>query len=320
MESLAIAALLIYRVRVSALVGVAMLAVIVPLQYWFAAKLAHYRGKGMNVTNTRVRVMNEVLLAIKMVKFYAWEKRFANEVASLRAKELRTLRKAAGIKTFNLIVVFVIPPLMALGIYATYIKIVGPLTASVAFVVVSLFNTLRFPLVVLPRALRGTAESITAIKRIQRFLLQPEYAVLKRKKRPGVNFTNATFGFDEINDEQVDTNLSSSSLSKGFEMKRLNDKKSKKHKVVVDATQPRTAPRAVVTGLNLVLPKGKLLGIAGPVGSGKSTIISSILGETQLYSGTLEVGGRMAYVPQTPWVQCATIRENVRVRERKDLF
>jgi ABC-type multidrug transport system fused ATPase/permease subunit len=218
--------------------------------------------------------MNEVLLAIKMVKFYAWERRFADEVARLRAKELSILRKAAGIKTFNLVVVFVVPPLMALAIYGMYIR-EQPLTPAVAFVVISLFNTLRFPLVVLPRALRGTAESVTAIKTIQEFLLKPEYTPLQKKKKPGVKFTKATFGYDQ---------------------------------------------NPVVHDLTLELPKGKLLGIAGPVGSGKTSIISAILGEATLISGSFEVGGRMAYVPQTPWVQCATVRDNVRPPQASDAF
>ena len=266
LESLAIAALLIYRVRVAALPGIALLVLIVPLQYWFASRLAHYRSKGMSVTSVRVRVMNEVLLAIKMVKFYAWERRFANEVTALRAKELRILRKAAGIKTFNLLIVFIIPPLMALAIYGSYIKLTGPLTPAVAFVVISLFNTLRFPLVVLPRALRGTAESFAAVDTIQKFLLLEEHSVQKKKRRPGVKFENASFGF--------------------------------------------RAP--VVHNLSFDLPKGKLMGIAGPVGSGKSSIISAILGETNIFNGSYQVGGRIALVPQTPWVQCATVRENVR--------
>ena len=54
------------------------------------------------------------------------------------------------IKTLNLCLVFAVPPVIALVIYATYAYNVGPLTPAMSFVVLSLFNTLRFPLVVLP--------------------------------------------------------------------------------------------------------------------------------------------------------------------------
>lgn len=75
----------------------------------------------------------------------------------VRDKELELIRKTAVVKTLNLCLVFAVPPAIALVIFATYAYSVGPLTSSMAFVVLSLFNTLRFPLVVLPKALRGAS-------------------------------------------------------------------------------------------------------------------------------------------------------------------
>lgn len=45
-----------------------------------------------------------------------------------------------------------------------------------------------------------------------------------------------------------------------------------------------------ITGLNLVVPRGKKIGIAGKTGSGKSTIIKLILGLYPLKSGSLTIG------------------------------
>jgi Na+/H+-dicarboxylate symporter len=67
------------------------------------------------------------------------------------------VRASCVIKTANLCLVFAVPPVIALVIFATYAYAVGPLTPAMAFVVLSLFNTLRFPLVVLPKALRGVS-------------------------------------------------------------------------------------------------------------------------------------------------------------------
>ncbi len=75
----------------------------------------------------------------------------------VREQELHLIGKTAVIKTLNLCLVFAVPPLIALVIFATYVFNVGPLKSSMAFVVLSLFNTLRFPLVVLPKALRGAS-------------------------------------------------------------------------------------------------------------------------------------------------------------------
>jgi hypothetical protein len=75
----------------------------------------------------------------------------------VRERELELIRETAVIKTLNLCLVFAVPPAIALVIFATYVFNEGRLTSSMAFVVLSLFNTLRFPLVVLPKALRGAS-------------------------------------------------------------------------------------------------------------------------------------------------------------------
>jgi hypothetical protein len=75
----------------------------------------------------------------------------------VRDEEIRLMNKSAIVKTANLCLVFAVPPVIALVIYATYVYNVQPLDATLSFTILSLFNTLRFPLVVLPKALRGTS-------------------------------------------------------------------------------------------------------------------------------------------------------------------
>jgi ATP-binding cassette, subfamily C (CFTR/MRP), member 1 len=75
----------------------------------------------------------------------------------IREEEIKLLSKTAVVKTINLCVVFAVPPVIALVIFATYVYNQGPFDSVFSFTVLSLFNTLRFPLVVLPKALRGTS-------------------------------------------------------------------------------------------------------------------------------------------------------------------
>ena len=53
--------------------------------------------------------------------------------------------------------------------------------------------------------------------------------------------------------------------------------------------------------LNLEIPKGSLTAIVGVVGSGKSSIISTILGDVHKVSGEIRRVGSVAYVPQIAW-------------------
>uniref|UniRef100_A0A8D3CPM7 Cystic fibrosis transmembrane conductance regulator n=1 Tax=Scophthalmus maximus TaxID=52904 RepID=A0A8D3CPM7_SCOMX len=63
--------------------------------------------------------------------------------------------------------------------------------------------------------------------------------------------------------------------------------------------------------VSLTLDSNKLLAVIGPVGAGKSSLLSSILGELPVDTGVLRVGGRLTYAAQQPWVFHGTIRSNV---------
>ncbi|KAL6271831.1 hypothetical protein ACE6H2_028742 [Prunus campanulata] len=63
--------------------------------------------------------------------------------------------------------------------------------------------------------------------------------------------------------------------------------------------------------INLNVNKGELTAIVGTVGSGKSSLLASILGEMHKLSGKVRVCGTTAYVAQTSWIQNGTIEENI---------
>ena len=64
-------------------------------------------------------------------------------------------------------------------------------------------------------------------------------------------------------------------------------------------------------GITLTIRKGEMLAITGAVGSGKSSLLTAILKELPLRKGTLSIHGKVAYVPQIPWVFSGTVRENI---------
>ena len=47
----------------------------------------------MKLKDSRMKMMNEVLAGIKVLKFYAWENAFREKIKAIREKELTTLRK-----------------------------------------------------------------------------------------------------------------------------------------------------------------------------------------------------------------------------------
>ncbi len=67
----------------------------------------------------------------------------------------------------------------------------------------------------------------------------------------------------------------------------------------------------MLKNINLSVGKGSLAAVVGPVGCGKSSLISSILGETVKKSGVLNTDGTMAFVAQQAWIQNATLKDNI---------
>ena len=67
-------------------------------------------------------------------------------------------------------------------------------------------------------------------------------------------------------------------------------------------------PAVVLERLDLVVKRGDLVAIVGPVGSGKSSLLASLSGEMQLLEGSVAArrGCRSAYASQVPWIINAT--------------
>ena len=54
---------------------------------------------------------------------------------------------------------------------------------------------------------------------------------------------------------------------------------------------------------NLKVPKGQVVAIVGPVGSGKSSLLQGLIGEMRRETGSIKFGGSVSYCPQNAWIQ-----------------
>lgn len=49
----------------------------------------------------------------------------------------------------------------------------------------------------------------------------------------------------------------------------------------------------------------------GRVGSGKTSLLSAVIGEMTKTDGSVELRGSVAYAPQNPWIMSSSVRENI---------
>ncbi|XP_020606653.1 multidrug resistance-associated protein 4-like, partial [Orbicella faveolata] len=79
----------------------------------------------------------------------------------------------------------------------------------------------------------------------------------------------------------------------------------------VSCSWNQTTELPALQSVSLSPANGQLLGITGPVGSGKTSLLMTILGELPISSGKISCIGKIALVSQTPWVYSGTVRDNI---------
>ncbi|XP_064537335.1 multidrug resistance-associated protein 1 isoform X4 [Drosophila montana] len=258
----------------SVLAGLAVMIIMIPLNGFIASRIKTYQIRQMKYKDERVKLMNEVLSGIKVLKLYAWEPSFEKQVLDIRDKEIATLRATAYLNASTSFLWSCAPFLVSLVTFATYVLIDenNVLDAKKTFVSLSLFNILRFPLTMLPMLITNLVQTQVSVQRINKFL----------------------------NSEELDPNNVQHDSSKPHPMSIENG-----HFSWGDEDE------TTLKNINMQVPKNNLVAIVGTVGSGKSSVIQALLGEMEKISGTVNTVGKMAYVPQQAWIQNATVRDNI---------
>jgi ABC-type multidrug transport system fused ATPase/permease subunit len=280
-----ITALLIVNLGWAALAGIVILILLLPIQKTMMGKLQAVRKEVAPVTDSRVQLIQEYLAGIRIIKFFGWEKSVLNQIEQLRTKEIGLVRKRGFTQAMVFAVGFSVPVFSTAAALILY-SLTQTLDPARIFSSLALFNQLRFPLMFFPMAVVQFVEFKVGLQRIQELLLAP---VLENRIEKGadnaVDIQNADFVWES--NESVE----SAKESKDMEM------------------QPMTEP--TLKEISLSIPKGSLVVICGAVGSGKSSLLGSLLGDTKLVSGKVFLSGSLGYAPQQAWIQNATIKENI---------
>ena len=246
--------------------GLVVFLVAVPLNIFIAKKAEIYQCKQMNYKDKRMDLMNEILGGIRVLKMYCWESSFIKRVQDIRIDEEKGIRKFAWINALSSVIFTILPYIALLVSFGTFVFMDDNhiLTAEKAFVTLSYMGQMSMQIIALPMIIVSIIQANVSVQRVNIFL--------NSKERQPV----ATFR--ETNDR------SSVQIIHGhFGWGRIDDLPSLKD-------------------INIDIKKGSLTAIIGPVGSGKSSLLSAILGEMNTISGIVAVERDVAYVSQLPWL------------------
>uniref|UniRef100_A0A0N5C270 Multidrug resistance-associated protein 1 n=1 Tax=Strongyloides papillosus TaxID=174720 RepID=A0A0N5C270_STREA len=278
---------------ISVISGIFIMVLLFPLNFIFSLIIRKYQTKQMYLKDERVKMVNEVLNGIKVIKLYGWEIAMEDVIKKLRNKELVYIKKASFLRTTSDMINQAGPFLVALSTFATYTFIdkKNVLTPEIAFVSLTLFNQLRSPMSTIAELISTTVQVMVSNKRLKEFLVAEEInSKIQRDFKNGIvndlaiHVKNATFKWEKDSPNNIDTNT--------FSLKNFN----------------------------LKAEKGSFIAVVGKVGNGKSSILQSLLGEMELISGKVKIDGQVAYLPQQPWMQNNTVRGNITFGSKYDEY
>ncbi|CAB3400604.1 unnamed protein product [Caenorhabditis bovis] len=261
----------------SVLAGVVVMVSIIPLNFGLSVITKRWQLKLMKYKDERIKLVNEVLNGIKVVKLVAWETAMEKKIEEIRAKELHMIRKSMLVQNFSNCLNVATPVFVAIFTFALF-TISNPnnvLTPNIAFVSISLFNLLRGPLMMAADLVSQTVQCIVSNKRIKSFLLE-----------------------DEIDEEAVNKELRGELYHDSVEVHNASfawEKHGNKQLSFID----------------MKVKSNELVSVVGSVGSGKSSLLLATLGEMEKINGYVGVRGSVAYVSQQPWILNQSLRQNI---------
>uniref|UniRef100_A0A8C5CS71 Multidrug resistance-associated protein 5 n=1 Tax=Gadus morhua TaxID=8049 RepID=A0A8C5CS71_GADMO len=332
-----------YFLGPTALVGSAIFIFFYPTMMLASRLTAYFRRKCVTVTDRRVRLMNEILGCIKFIKMYCWEDVFAQNIRKVRTEEKKILERAGVVQSLTVGVAPVVVVIASVCTFTLHMALGYDLTASQAFTVVAVFNSMTFALKVTPLAVRSLSEGSVAVKRFQRlFLMDDREVIVSKMEEPAnaVEFRNVTLAWEKARPPAAGPapHHQAGGMRRALRREKLSLYLTKEEEVgggkgraepAVDQSlltnMEQESPQSTVSSagsmrpplhktlhcIDLRVKRGSLVGICGGVGSGKSSLLSALLGQMTLLEGSVAASGAFAYVSQQAWILNNSLKENI---------
>ncbi|MBA0697202.1 hypothetical protein Goari_003694 [Gossypium aridum] len=229
----------------------------------------------MDAKDDRMKATSEVLRSMKTIKLQAWDSQFLHKLESLRKVEYKWLWKSLRLAATSAFIFWGSPTFISVVTFGACMLMGIQLTAGRVLSALATFRMLQDPIFNLPDLLSVIAQAKVSADRVASYLQEEE---IQQEAVEHVPRDQTSF------DVEVDNG---------------------KFSWDPESTNP------TLNGVQLRVKRGMKVAICGAVGSGKSSLLSCILGEIEKLSGTVKVSGTKAYVPQSPWILTGNIRENI---------
>ncbi|XP_059444810.1 ABC transporter C family member 3-like [Corylus avellana] len=271
-----IALLILYKNLGLASIATLIATIIVMLANVPLGKLQEkFQDKIMESKDRRMKATSEILRNMRILKLQGWEIKFLSKIKELRKTEEGWLKKFVYTFAMSSFVFWGAPTFVSVVTFGACILMGIPLESGKILSALATFRILQEPIYNLPDTISMIAQTRVSLDRIASFLHLDDLQSDVIEKLPR--------GSSDTAIEIIEGNFS-------WEL---------------------SSPNPTLKDINFKLQNGMRMAVCGTVGSGKSSLLSCILGEVPKISGTIKLCGTKAYVAQSPWIQSGKIEENI---------
>ncbi len=283
------------NLRLSALAGLGLLVIGFACLTGAVGIMFRQRRAIDQTTETRVSLTQEVLDAIRLVKYFGWEEGFVRRFKTLRSQETLKLHQYTAIRNGVGAVSQGLPVLTGMISFITYALTNSGLSPAIVFSSTALFTSLRMPLIYLPICMQGCIDSAASLLHIQAYLLteEPEEYPIQSDLEAAVEVRRATFIWDSTEPSKM--------------VAAAKDSEA----IALPMDEVRRGKGFILQDVDLKIRRGELLAVIGTVGSGKTSLLSALAGDMTKVSGSVVWGASHSICQQQPWMWNATVRENI---------
>lgn len=323
--------LLVINLSYSALSGFALLVIGLPALTKAIKSLFRRRQHINKVTDQRVSLTQEILGAVRFVKYFGWESSFLNRLGELRSKEIGMIQKLMSIRNAIMAISLSLPIFASMLSFITYTLTDNGLQASTVFSSLALFNGLRVPLNLLPLVIGQVTDAWNSLKRIEEYMLleeQSDEAVFDPDAKSAVELRHASFTWERTPTQDTDKVSAMAggpgANNKGDDNKAKTDssKEKKAAAAAAAASKPNEAEDNGSTlvedrepfklqDINVSIGRNELVAVIGTVGSGKTSLLAALAGDMRRTQGETILGASRAFCPQSAWIQNSTLKDNI---------
>ncbi|KVE53413.1 hypothetical protein Ccrd_023957, partial [Cynara cardunculus var. scolymus] len=234
-----------------------------------------FQEKLMKYKDKRMKATSEILKNMRILKLQGWEMKFLSRIVDIRSDEARWLYKYIFTEAMTTFAFWVAPTFVAIATFGTCILSGTPLDSGKVLSALATFKILQESAFNLPGTISMIAQSKVSLDRIALFLC-----------------------LDDLDPDQVEM------VPRGTSDTAIE---------IVDGnfSWAVTSSNPTLIDVNFRVVHGMKVAVCGVVGSGKSSLLSCILGEVPKLSGRVKLSGTRAYVGQSPWIQSGKIEENI---------